>query len=87
MHQNQLLSRFVIDEAHCVSCWGRDFRKDYLELGIIKLNFPSIPIIALTATASEKVKIDIIDKLQLNNPYYFQCSFNRPNLFFEVKEK
>jgi len=55
-----LLKRFVIDEAHCVSQWGHEFRKDYLSLGKLKKTFPKIPILALTATATEKCKIDII---------------------------
>jgi superfamily II DNA helicase RecQ len=55
MHKRNLLDRFAIDEAHCVSQWGRDFRPDYAKLNILKQKFPNIPIIALTATATEKV--------------------------------
>ncbi len=55
------LDLFVIDEAHCVSQWGRDFREDYLRLGILKKNFPKVPTLALTATATEKVKVDIVN--------------------------
>lgn len=54
------LERFVIDEAHCVSIWGRDFRKDYTTIGHLKKDFPNVPTLALTATATEKVKIDIV---------------------------
>lgn len=65
------LDRFVVDEAHCVSSWGNDFRKDYLNLGELRDNFPEIPILALTATATEKVKVDIVKLLKMRIPYYF----------------
>ena len=65
------LSRIVIDEAHCVSNWGRDFRPTYLKLGLFKDNFRDIPTLALTATATEKVKVDIINKLKMVNCVYF----------------
>ena len=82
-----LLARIVIDEAHCVSHWGRDFRQDYLKLGSLKMRFPTVPTMALTATATEIVRKDVIDNLKMNNCIYFQCSFNRPNLIYEVWEK
>jgi RecQ family ATP-dependent DNA helicase len=85
-HKNRI-DRFVIDEAHWVSIWGQDFRKDYLELKILKEKFPRVPILALTATATPKVKKDVIEKLKLKNVVQFQSSFNRPNLFYEIVEK
>ncbi len=81
------LKRFVIDEAHCVSTWGKDFRKDYLELGFLKRQYPKVPLMALTATATEVVKLDTIDRLGIRGCLYFQCSFNRPNLYYEVQPK
>ena len=80
-------SRVVVDEAHCVSNWGRDFRPDYLLLGRIRAKFPKIPVMALTATATEKVRRDIIHNLSISGCLYFQSSFNRPNLFYEVRSK
>ena len=82
-----LLDRFVIDESHCVSEWGKDFRPQYLNLNCLRKDFPSVPIMALTATASSSVREDVVQKLQMRDPEVFQCSFNRPNLIFEVKEK
>lgn len=63
LHNENKIVRFVIDEAHCVSQWGNDFRKDYLNLGILRRNYPGVPILALTATATEKVKADIVTLL------------------------
>ena len=82
-----LLDRFVIDESHCVSEWGRNFRPQYLNLNCLRKDFPSVPIMALTATASSSVRKDVVQILQMRDPEVFQCSFNRPNLIFEVKEK
>ncbi|EGR29257.1 hypothetical protein IMG5_159830 [Ichthyophthirius multifiliis] len=78
------LKRFVVDEAHCVSHWGHDFRKDYCQLGNLKQQFPNVPVLALTATATEKCKIDIIKQMKIKGASYFQCSFNRPNLYYDV---
>jgi RecQ family ATP-dependent DNA helicase len=67
LYQNEMLARFVIDEAHCVSHWGHDFRKDYAQLKILKNEFPEVPIVALTATARKKVADDTIKILQIPN--------------------
>jgi RecQ family ATP-dependent DNA helicase len=81
------LDRFVIDEAHCVSQWGHDFRPDYCKLSELKKSFPYIPILAMTATATQKAKKDIITTLGINNCEIFSQSFNRTNLWYEIKEK
>ena len=87
LYNEKLIKRVVIDEAHCVSQWGKDFRPDYLELKKIKEKFPNISILALTATAPKKIIIDVINQLLMKNTLYFQLSYNRPNLFLEVKNK
>ncbi|MFZ5998295.1 MAG: DNA helicase RecQ [Nitrospirota bacterium] len=81
------ISLFAIDEAHCISEWGHDFRPDYLGLSLIKEVFSEIPVAAFTATATKKVQEDIITKLGLKKPHIVRASFNRPNLFYEVKPK
>jgi ATP-dependent DNA helicase RecQ len=81
------LAFVAIDEAHCISEWGHDFRPDYLTLSDIVLRFPYAPIAAFTATATMKVQQDIITKLGLRNPHCVRASFNRPNLYYEVQPK
>lgn len=81
------LSLLVLDEAHCISSWGSDFRPSYTRLGVLKEWAPDIPVLALTATASKKVRNDIIKVLNINNAYTVIGSFDRPNLYIEVKQK
>jgi ATP-dependent DNA helicase, RecQ family len=73
------ISAFAIDEAHCVSEWGHDFRPEYRQMQRVRDRYPDIPIMGLTATATERVRQDIIQQLTLRNPYIHVASFNRPN--------
>jgi ATP-dependent DNA helicase RecQ len=81
------VSLFAIDEAHCISQWGHDFRPEYRVLSHLKEQFPSIPIIALTATADALTKKDIIEQLHVTDYRVFENSFNRPNIYYYIKPK
>jgi ATP-dependent DNA helicase RecQ len=81
------IATFAIDEAHCVSEWGHDFRPDYRQLSTIRLRYPHAPFLALTATATDRVRQDIIHQLQLQQPSVYVSSFNRQNLYYEIRPK
>lgn len=81
------LGAIAIDEAHCVSEWGHDFRPEYRQLSQLRHRYPQVPVMALTATATDRVRQDIIGQLNLRQPYIRVASFNRPNLYYEVRSK
>ncbi|MGK7925681.1 MAG: DNA helicase RecQ [Spirulina sp.] len=81
------ISAFAVDEAHCVSAWGHDFRPEYRQLKLLRQRYREIPVFAFTATATKRVREDICTQLHLNNPRIYIASFNRPNLYYEVKRK
>ncbi|KAK9820921.1 hypothetical protein WJX74_008097 [Apatococcus lobatus] len=87
LHKSGRLARIAIDEAHCCSQWGNDFRPDYRKLAVLKQQFPTVPLIALTATATEDVCQDLKDILQIEGCERFKSSVNRPNLFYQVRPK
>lgn len=85
--QRWKVARFVVDEAHCISEWGHDFRPDYRALAALRERFPAVPIMALTATATDRVRDDIVRLLRLREPARYVASFDRPNLFYRVIPK
>uniref|UniRef100_A0A663DUU6 RecQ-like DNA helicase BLM n=1 Tax=Aquila chrysaetos chrysaetos TaxID=223781 RepID=A0A663DUU6_AQUCH len=87
LYDRKLLARFVIDEAHCVSQWGHDFRQDYKRLNMLRKKFHSVPMMALTATANPRVQKDIQNQLEMLKPQVFTMSFNRHNLKYDVLPK
>lgn len=87
LHQRVGIAGFAIDEAHCVSEWGHDFRPEYRQLHRLRTAFPSVAVLALTATATERVRHDIVQQLQLQRAEVLVASFNRPNLYYEVRSK
>ena len=87
LHERGLLSMFAIDEAHCVSQWGHDFREDYLRLSVLAERYPGVPRIALTATADALTRADVVERLALHDARLFVSSFDRPNIRYAVVAK
>ncbi|KAH8741199.1 hypothetical protein FG386_000106 [Cryptosporidium ryanae] len=87
LNEKSRLLRFVIDEAHCVCQWGFDFRPDYIQLCKLREEFPNVPIIALTATATSSILYDVVKQLKMKSPVLFKLSFDRPNIRYEVRRK
>ena len=87
LHQQRALSLFAIDEAHCVSQWGHDFRPEYRALTVLHERWPDVPRIALTATADATTRADIVERLQLDGARQFVSSFDRPNIRYRIVEK
>ena len=86
LQNDKMLGLFAIDEAHCTSVWGHDFRNDYLKMGIFRDKFPKIPILAVTATATFQVVQDIVEYIKLKEPLLVRADFDRPNLFLRFEK-
>ncbi|MCH9782669.1 MAG: RecQ family ATP-dependent DNA helicase, partial [Gammaproteobacteria bacterium] len=86
LHQSPL-ALFAIDEAHCVSQWGHDFRSDYLQLSLLHREFPKVPRIALTATADPRTRTEIAERLDLTGARHYVSSFDRPNIQYRIERK
>ena len=87
LHGRGMLSRIVVDEVHCISSWGHDFRKDYKALRILKDRFRTVPVVGLTATATKRVQDDCVRQLGLERCTRFFQTFNRTNIMYDVKKK
>lgn len=87
LYNRNLLNGFIIDESHCISIWGHDWRPSYGRLSILKEKFPNVPVLACTATATYEAQNDIITSLKMKNPVRFTTSFNRENIYYEVRYK
>ncbi|KAJ0933230.1 putative DNA helicase [Helianthus annuus] len=87
IHSRGLLNLIAVDEAHCISTWGHDFRPSYRKLASLRKRLPDVPMLALTATAVPKVQVDVIESLNMENPLVLKSSFNRPNIYYEVRFK
>lgn len=85
--QRWQVNLLAVDEAHCISEWGHDFRPEYRQLAELRQHFPGVPVMALTATATDRVRLDIVEHLQLRDPGRYVASFNRPNLLYRVVAK
>src|SRR5690606_6453080 len=84
LYNQDAITAIVCDECHTVSCWGQDFRPAYALVGILRDWAPDVPILALTATASERVRKDVTDILRLNDPFVIVGNFDRPNLYLSI---
>lgn len=87
LYEKKMLKYLAIDEAHCISTWGHDFRSEYLRISMFRELFPKLPILAVTATATHRVVDDIRTFLNLSNPKIVRCNFDRPNLFLDIKQQ
>lgn len=87
LYEKKMLKYLAIDEAHCISTWGHDFRSEYLQISKFRGLFPKIPILAVTATATHQVVDDIRTFLNLENPLVVRCNFDRPNLYLDIKDQ
>lgn len=87
LYEKNLIDRFVIDEVHCIAQWGKDFRPEYLSLKRLKKEFPSVPILTMTATANIEIRDEIINFLELEKCLIFRSSYNRANIYLEVRDK